>query len=60
VHCFAEPWSHSPPGCVYDAPVAKRAFALMHAWLAEAFAGTVEKQGGRSAATNSSGTNSDG
>ena len=38
VHCFAEPQAHSPPGCVYDAPVAKRAFALMHAWLAEAFA----------------------
>ncbi len=39
VHCFAEPWSHSPPGCVYDPPVAKRAFALMHSWLDEAFAG---------------------
>lgn len=39
VHCFAEPQAHSPPGCVYDPPVAKRAFALMHAWLAEAFAG---------------------
>lgn len=39
VHCFAEPWENSPPGCVYDAPVAKRAFAMMHAWLAEAFAG---------------------
>ncbi|MGH8125242.1 MAG: dienelactone hydrolase family protein [Rhodanobacteraceae bacterium] len=38
VHCFSEPWSHSPPGCVYDPPVAKRAFALMHAWLDEAFA----------------------
>ncbi|TAN03398.1 MAG: dienelactone hydrolase family protein [Rhodanobacteraceae bacterium] len=38
VHCFAEPWAHSPPGCVYDPPVAKRAFALMHAWLDEAFA----------------------
>ena len=37
VHCFAEPWQHSP-GCKYDAPVAKRAFALMHAWLDEAFA----------------------
>lgn len=37
VHCFAEPQAHSPPGCVYDPPVAKRAFALMHAWLAEAF-----------------------
>jgi dienelactone hydrolase len=36
VHCFAEPWQHSP-GCKYDAPVAKRAFALMHAWLDEAF-----------------------
>jgi dienelactone hydrolase len=42
VHCFAEPWSHSPPGCVYDAPVAKRAFALMHAWLDEAFTGKEE------------------
>lgn len=39
VHCFAEPWAHSPPGCVYDPPVAKRAFALMHAWLDEAFKG---------------------
>lgn len=39
VHCFAEPQAHSPPGCVYDPPVAKRAFALMHAWLDEAFAG---------------------
>jgi dienelactone hydrolase len=38
VHCFAEPQAHSPPGCVYDAPVAKRAFASMHAWLHEAFA----------------------
>ena len=39
VHCFAEPQAHSPPGCVYDPPVAKRAFALMHSWLDEAFAG---------------------
>lgn len=38
VHCFAEPQANSPPGCVYDAPVARRAFALMHAWLDEAFA----------------------
>src|SRR6185437_14785327 len=38
VHCFAEPQAHSPPGCVYDPPVAKRAFALMHAWLGETFA----------------------
>jgi dienelactone hydrolase len=39
VHCFAEPQANSPPGCVYDPPVAKRAFALMHSWLDEAFAG---------------------
>lgn len=39
VHCFAEPWAQSPPGCVYDAPVARRAFALMHDWLGGAFAG---------------------
>lgn len=38
VHCFAEPQAKSPPGCVYDPPVAKRAFAMMHAWLAEALA----------------------
>ena len=38
VHCFAEPQANSPPCCVYDPPVAKRAFALMHAWLDEAFA----------------------
>ena len=36
-HCFTEPWANSPPGCAYDAPVAKRSFALMHAWLQEAF-----------------------
>ncbi|HVU82175.1 MAG TPA: dienelactone hydrolase family protein [Rhodanobacteraceae bacterium] len=39
VHCFAEPQAHSPPGCVYDPHVAKRAFALMRVWLDEAFAG---------------------
>ena len=38
VHCFAEPDANSPPGCVYDPPVAKRAFALMRSWLDEAFA----------------------
>lgn len=38
VHCFAEPDAHSPPGCVYNPRVAKRAFALMRAWLDEAFA----------------------
>lgn len=38
VHCFAEPWAHSR-GCRYDAPVARRAFARMRAWLDEAFGG---------------------
>src|SRR6185437_15855679 len=38
VHCFAEPSAHSPPGCVYNAKAAKRAFKLMHDWLDEAFA----------------------
>lgn len=38
VHCFAEPQVKPSAGCRYDPPVAKRAFALMHAWLAEAFA----------------------
>ena len=40
VHCFAIPSADGAvPGCKYDPPVAKRAFALMHAWLDEAFAG---------------------
>jgi dienelactone hydrolase len=48
VHCFSEPWANSPPGCVYDPPVAKRAFALMHRWLASAFAhGSVQSSSGR-------------
>jgi dienelactone hydrolase len=38
VHCFSEPWANAPPGCVYDPPVARRAFAMMRTWLAEAFA----------------------
>ncbi|MGA9342802.1 MAG: dienelactone hydrolase family protein [Rhodanobacteraceae bacterium] len=37
VHCFTETDAHSPPGCVYNAKIAKRAYALMHAWLDEAF-----------------------
>ncbi|HET6545864.1 MAG TPA: dienelactone hydrolase family protein [Rhodanobacteraceae bacterium] len=40
VHCFTETDAHSPPGCVYDAKVARRAYALMHSWLDEAFADT--------------------
>lgn len=38
VHCFAEPWENDPPNCVYDAAVAKRAFALVRSWLDDAFA----------------------
>jgi dienelactone hydrolase len=38
VHCFTETDAHSPPGCVYNAAVARRAYRLMHAWLKESFA----------------------
>lgn len=39
VHCFAIPTADgSVPGCKYDAPVAKRAFAQMHAFFSETFA----------------------
>ncbi|MEP6938403.1 MAG: dienelactone hydrolase family protein [Rudaea sp.] len=39
VHCFAIPSADGKvPGCKYDAPVAKRAFAQMHAFFDEAFA----------------------
>jgi len=39
VHCFAIPKADGAiPGCKYDAPVAKRAFAQMHAFFGEAFA----------------------
>jgi len=39
VHCFAIPSADgSVPGCKYDAPVAKRAFAQMHAIFDETFA----------------------
>lgn len=38
VHCFAEPDANSPPGCVYNPKVAKRAFKMMHDWLDQAFA----------------------
>lgn len=39
VHCFAIPTADgSMKGCQYDAKVAKRAFALMHSFFAEAFA----------------------
>ena len=38
VHCFAEADAQSPPGCVYNERAAKRAFAMMRAFFAEAFA----------------------
>jgi len=39
VHCFAIPSADgSVPGCKYDPPVAKRAFAQMHAFFDETFA----------------------
>jgi len=39
VHCFTEKEATAAQGnCRYDARVAKRAYAAMHAWLAEAFA----------------------
>ncbi|MGA9333343.1 MAG: dienelactone hydrolase family protein [Rudaea sp.] len=38
VHCFAIPSaSGAVPGCKHDAKVARRAFALMHSFFAEAF-----------------------
>ncbi len=39
VHCFTEVGEDSP-GCRYDAKIAKRAYALMRTWLAEAFPAT--------------------
>lgn len=40
VHCFAIPTADGAvPGCKYDALVAKRALAQMHAFFAEAFEG---------------------
>ncbi|MDR3388714.1 MAG: dienelactone hydrolase family protein [Rudaea sp.] len=39
VHCFAIPAAKGDvPGCKYDPPVAKRAFAQMHAFFNEVFA----------------------
>ena len=40
VHCFAIPTdTQSGTGCQYNATVARRAYALMHSFFAEAFAG---------------------
>jgi dienelactone hydrolase len=39
VHCFAVPSAHGEvPGCAYDERAARRGYAQMHAFLAEAFA----------------------
>lgn len=38
VHCFAEADANQPPGCVYNARAAKRAYAMMREFFAEAFA----------------------
>jgi dienelactone hydrolase len=38
VHCFAEADAASPPNCLYHAPSARRAYALMDAFFAEHFA----------------------
>jgi dienelactone hydrolase len=39
VHCFALENAHSPPGCVYNPRVAKRAFVMMNDFFRERFAG---------------------
>lgn len=39
VHCFTEAAQKPAPNCVYDPPVAKRAYQFMHVWLDDAFAG---------------------
>jgi dienelactone hydrolase len=38
VHCFALENAHSPPGCVYNPRVAKRAFVMMNDFFRERFA----------------------
>lgn len=37
VHCFAEADADMPPGCVYDARAARRAYAMLHDFLGEHF-----------------------
>ncbi|MDE1899254.1 MAG: dienelactone hydrolase family protein [Xanthomonadaceae bacterium] len=39
VHCFTEAAQKPAPNCVYDPPVAKRAYQFMRVWLDDAFAG---------------------
>ena len=38
VHCFALENAHSPPGCVYNPTVARRAFKMMDDFFGERFA----------------------
>jgi dienelactone hydrolase len=45
VHCFAEPDAKSPPGCVYHERSARRSFALMRDFFAEAFGGAARAGG---------------
>ncbi len=40
VHCFAEADANRPPGCVYHERSAQRAYRMLYAHLAEAFATT--------------------
>ncbi|HEX4479335.1 MAG TPA: dienelactone hydrolase family protein, partial [Rudaea sp.] len=40
VHCFAIPSAKGDvPGCLYNERAAKRAYEMMHAFLADTFAG---------------------
>ena len=38
-HCFTEAAQKPTPNCVYDPPVARRAYQFMRVWLDDAFAG---------------------
>lgn len=38
VHCFAEADAQDPPGCVYDARAARRAYEMLHDFFRERFA----------------------
>ncbi|THD12300.1 dienelactone hydrolase [Metallibacterium scheffleri] len=43
VHCFTEAAQKPAPNCVYDAPVAKRAYQFMRVWLDDAFSEHVRR-----------------
>lgn len=44
VHCFTEAAQKPAPNCVYDPPVARRAYQFMRVWLDDAFADHVRSQ----------------